>query len=217
MKTDAQLKDDVTAELEWDPSINASQVGVTVKSGIVTLTGHLDTYAQKYAIEKAVGRVSCVKAIAMELDVRLEPGHKRSDTEIATAIESALESHSSLPEAQIQVKVEKGWVSLKGLVNWEYQRHAAEKAVRSLTGVVGVSNGITLIPTVTPANVVTRIREAFIRHAECEANHIDVVVSGSTITLRGEVDSIAERAAAFHAAWSAPGISIIANEIKVRA
>lgn len=216
MKTDAQLKDDVTKELEWDPSINASQVGVSVKKGVVTLTGHLDTYAEKYAIERAVGRLAGVQAIAVELDVKLEPGHKRSDTEIAVAAESALKWHSNIPEDRIHVKVEKGWITLKGEVDWDYQRKNAEKAVRSLIGVVGVSNGITLKVTVTPANVVTRIREALTRHAEREANHMEVLVKGSTVTLRGEVDSLAERAAAFNAAWSAPGIATVVNEIKVR-
>lgn len=216
MKTDAQLKDDVTKELEWDPSINASQVGVSVKKGVVTLTGHLDTYAEKYAIERAVGHVQGVQAIAVELDVKLEPGHKRSDTEIAVAAESALKWHSNIPEEQIHVKVEKGWITLKGEVDWDYQRKNAEKAVRSLVGVVGVSNGITLNVSVTPANVVTRIREALTRHAEREANHMEVLVTGSTVTLRGEVDSLAERAVAFNAAWAAPGISIIVNEITVR-
>jgi osmotically-inducible protein OsmY len=216
MKTDIQLKDDVTKELEWDPSINASQVGVAVKKGVVTLTGHLDTFAEKYAVERAVGRVAGVQAIAVELDVKLEPGHKRSDTEIAVAAESALKWHSGIPEGQIHVKVEKGWVTLKGEVDWDYQRKNAEKAVRSLVGVVGVSNGMTLKVTVTPANVATRIRDALTRHAEREANHLEVLVKGSTVTLRGEVDSLVERAAAFNAAWAAPGISTVVNEIKVR-
>jgi osmotically-inducible protein OsmY len=109
MKTDAQLKKDVMTELEWDPAINASEVGVAVQNGVVTLTGHLDLYAKKYAIEKAVARVEGVKAIAVEMDVKLEPGHKRSDTEIAAAVESALKWHALVPDDLIQVKVEKGW------------------------------------------------------------------------------------------------------------
>lgn len=141
MKTDAELKRDVSAELEWEPSINASNVGVAVKNGVVTLTGHLDSYYEKYLIEKIVTRVEGVKAIAVELDVKLGPGHKRSDTEIAAAAESALKWNAGVPEETIQVKVEKGWVTLKGEVNWDYQRKNAEKAVRSLTGVVGVNNG----------------------------------------------------------------------------
>jgi osmotically-inducible protein OsmY len=216
MKTDAQLKKDVTAELEWDPSINASHVGVAAADGVVTLTGHLNTYAEKYAIERAVQRVQGVKAIALELDVKLDPGHKRSDSEIANAIESALQWHTLVPAERIQVKVEKGWVTLKGEVDWEYQRLNAEKAVRPLTGVVGISNAITLKPSVTPAKVVDRIRDALARHAEREAKHIEVMVSGSAVTLRGNVDSWADRNAAFGAAWSAPGVSSVVNDIRVQ-
>jgi osmotically-inducible protein OsmY len=216
MKTDAQLKDDVTTELDWDPAINASQIGVAVKDGVVTLTGHLDTYTEKYAIERAVGRVAGVKAMAMEIDVKLEPNHKRSDTEIAVAVESALKWHSHVPDDKIQVKVEKGWVTLKGEVDWDYQRKNAEDAVRPLTGVVGVSNGITLKVAVTPSNVVTRIKDAFTRHAEREAKQVEVAVNGALVTLRGTVDSWAERTAAAGAAWSAPGISNVINEIRVQ-
>jgi osmotically-inducible protein OsmY len=215
MKTDAQLKKDVTAELEWEPSINASHVGVAVQDGVVTLTGHLSTFAEKYAIERAVQRVQGVKAIAVELDVKLEPGHKRSDSEIATAVESGLLWHALVPAERIKVKVEKGWVTLSGEVDWEYQRQNAEKAVRPLTGVVGVSNAITLKPSVTPVKVADRIRDALARHAEREAKHIEVMVSGSAVTLRGTVDSWAERNAAFGAAWSAPGVLSVVNEIRV--
>ena len=217
MKTDAQLKKDVTAELEWDPSINASHVGVAAADGVVTLTGHLSTFAEKYAIERAVQRVEGVKAIALEVDVKLEPGHKRSDSEIAGAVESALSWHALVPAERIQAKVEKGWVTLKGEVDWEYQRQNAEKAVRPLTGVVGVSNLVTLKPSVTRAKVADRIRDAMARHAEREAKHIEVMVSGSAVTLRGTVDSWAERNAAFGASWSAPGVLSVVNEIKVEA
>lgn len=217
MKTDAQLKEDVTNELDWDPAINASHIGVAAKDGVVTLTGHLDTYTEKYAIERAVGRVAGVKAIAMEIDVKLEPNHKRSDTEIAAAVESALKWHSHVPDEKISVKVEKGWVTLKGEVDWDYQRKNAEDAVRPLTGVLGVSNGITLKVGATPSNVATRIKDAFTRHAEREAKQIEVAVNGALVTLRGTVDSWAERTAAAGAAWSAPGISNVINEIRVQA
>lgn len=216
MKTDAQLKDDVSTELDWDPSIHASQVGVAVKNGVVTLSGHLDTYQEKYAIEKAVGRIEGVKAIAVELDVKLESGHKRSDTEIAAAAEAALKWHSQIPEEKIQVRVEKGWITLKGEVDWDYQRKNAEKAVRPLVGVVGVTNGITLKAAVAPADVAGSIRNAFVRHAEREAKKVEVSVRGATVTLRGTVDSLAERAAAVGAAWAAPGISNVVNEIDIR-
>lgn len=216
MKTDAQLKTDVSAELEWEPSINASHVGVAVDNGVVTLTGHLDTFAEKFAVERAVQRVQGVRAIALELDVKLEPGHKRSDSEIAAAAESALKWHSLVPDEKVQVKVEKGWVTLKGEVDWDYQRRSAEQAVHPLTGVVGVSNSITLKSRTTPTNVANRIREALTRHAEREAKHIEVIVNGSAVTLRGNMDSWAERAAAYGAAWSAPGVLSVVNEIKVQ-
>jgi len=216
MKTDAQLKKDVSAELEWEPAINASQIGVSAKDGVVTLSGHLDTYAQKYATERAVQRVQGVRAVALELDVKLEPGHKRSDSEIAIAAETALKWHSMVPADRIQLKVERGWITLRGEVDWDYQRQNAEKALRPLLGVVGVSNGITLKASTTPSNVASRIREAFARHAEREAKHVEVGVNGSVVTLRGTVDSWAERSAAYGAAWAAPGISSVVNEIKVQ-
>lgn len=168
VKSDLQLKKDVTAELEWDPSIDATQVGVSVKDGVVTLSGHLDTYVQKYAVERAAQRVRGVRGIAVELD----PGHHRSD---------------------------------------------ADKVVRCLTGVVGVSNAITLKPVATQKNVSDRIREALTRHANDEARHIEVVVKDDKVILRGRVDSMAERAAASTAAWSAPRVSTVVNALEVDA
>ena len=214
-KTDAELKKDVTAELEWDPSINASAVGVAVRDGVVTLTGHLDSFAEKYAIERAVGRVHGVKAIAVELDVKLESGHKRSDSEIAAAAETAFKWHSLVPAERIQVQVEKGWVTLRGEVDWDYQRRNAEKTVRPLTGVVGVTNLIALKPSIAPDNVANRIRDALTRHAQREAKHIEISVHGGVVTLRGKVGSWAERNAAFGAAWAAPGVTSVVNELTV--
>ena len=215
MKTDAQLKTDVVNELQWDPSINAAHVGVAVDKGVVTLTGHLDTFAEKFSIERAVRRIEGVKAVAVELDVKLAPSHVRSDTEIAQAVDSALRWHALVPDDRVVVKVEKGWVTLGGELDWDYQRESAYRAVRPLTGVVGVSNLITLKPQVTPADIAGRIRAALTRHAEREANHIDVVVTGSMVTLRGQVDSLAERAAAQGAAWAAPGITSVVNQLAV--
>ncbi len=215
MKTDMQLKKDVSAELEWDPSINATHVGVAVNDGVVTLTGHLDTFAEKHAIERAVGRVRGVKAIAVEVDVKLEPGHRRSDSEIAAAAESALQWHSLVPVGRIRVKVEKGWVTLSGDVEWDYQRQSAENTVRPLTGVVGVSNTIHLKSVVTPVNVAARIQQALKRHAEREARHIEITVQGGVVTLSGQVDSWAEREAVFGAAWAVPGVSSVVNELTV--
>lgn len=215
MKSDAQLKKDVVEELAWEPSINATAVGVAVKDGVVTLSGHLNTYAEKNSIERAVGRVSGVRAVAVELDVKLDPDHKKSDSEIAAAAESALKWQSLLPVDRIRVKVEKGFITLSGEVDWDYQRRNAEKTVRSLIGVVGVYNTITLKPSVMPSNVEARISQALTRHAQDEAKNIHVSVQGSTVTLRGKVDSWIERNAVINAAWAAPGVTLVKNEMVV--
>lgn len=217
MKTDLQLKADVMAELDWDPSINSTHVGVAVKDGVVTLTGHLDTYAEKFAIERAVQRVRSVKGIAVEIDVKLDPSHRRSDSDIAAAAESAFKWQALVPPDRIRVMVEKGWVTLTGELDWDYQRCEAEKAVRILTGVVGVSNGITLKPVAAPADVSKRIRDALVRHAMNEAKLLEVTVKSDTVTLHGTVDSWSERAAAASAAWSAPGVAKVINEIRIQA
>ncbi len=216
MKTDEQLKKDVMDELDWDPSINAAQVGVAVSNGVVTLAGHLDTYAEKHAIERAVQRVRGVTGIAVEVDVKLDPTHRRSDSDIAAAIESAFKWHALVPADRIQVMVEKGWVSLRGEVEWDYQRREAEKAVRSLTGVVGVSNGIAMKPGVAQSSISTRIHDALVRHAKSEAQGIVIDVAGTAVTLRGKVDSWSEFSAASAAAWSAPGVTSVMNELKVQ-
>jgi osmotically-inducible protein OsmY len=215
MKTDAQLKKDVESELEWDPSINATHVGVTVNDAVVTLAGHLDSYAEKIAAERAVQRVAGVKAVAIELDVRLAAGHKRTDSEIAAAAESGLKWHALVPEERIKVMVEKGWITLSGEVEWDYQRTQAVKAVRPLTGVLGVIDNIALKPQVAPANITARIQDALKRQAEREAKGIEVSVNGSTVTLKGQVHSWAERTAARGAAWSAPGITSVVNQLRV--
>lgn len=215
MKTDAQLRNDVMDELDWEPAIKSTNVGVAVKDSIVTLSGHLDTYAEKYAIERVVQRVEGVKAVALELDVKLSPDHRRSDSEIASAIENALSWHVLIPSDRIRVTVEKGWVTLTGDLDWAYQRSDAEQAVRPLTGVVGVTNRINLKPKTSPSNIANRIRDALARHAEHNAKHIEVSVSGNTVTLQGKVSSWAERQAAQGAAWSAPGITDVTNKIEV--
>lgn len=217
MKTDAQLKKDIEAELEWEPSINAAAVGVAVKDGVVTLSGHMDTFAEKYDVEKVVQRVAGVRAVAVEIDVKLSLGRTRSDTEIAQAVERALDWHTSVPAKKIKVKVEKGWVKLSGEVDWDFQRTAAVNVVRPLIGVVGVSNDIVLKQRATQDNIEKRICEALTRQAELEAKAIEVQVIGSTAVLRGAVHSLAERSAAQSAAWSALGITRVDNELRVSA
>jgi osmotically-inducible protein OsmY len=210
MKSDAQRKKDVQAELEWDASVNAANVGVAVKEGAVTLTGHLDTFADRYQIERAALRV-----LAVELDVKLAANHLRSESEIAQAVESALQWHALIPADRIRFKVEKGWVTLSGEVDWDLQRRNTEKAVRNLVGVTGVTNTITLKALTSPAKVTARIRDALKRQAEREANAIQVDVIDSTATLRGQVHAWSERVAAQGAAFSAPGITRVVNELRV--
>jgi len=215
VKTDAQLRKDVEAELEWDSSIDAAHVGVAAQDGVVTLTGHLATFAEKVAVERAAKRVAGVRGLAVELDVKLEPHHRVSDAEIAAAVQTAFKWHALIPEDRIHFTVEKGRVTLTGLVDWEHQRHNAEVAVRPLTGVVGVVNKIRLREREAPDYVAHRIHEALARYADDEATHIEVLVEGGSATLRGTVNSWAEHAIVQHAAWSAPGVLRVFNELKV--
>ncbi len=214
MKTDAQLKKDVESELEWDPAINAAHIGVMAQNGVVTVTGHLGTYGEKFLVERAVQRVQGVRALALELDVKLAPSHTRSDSEIAAAAEDALTWNAQVP-AGIRLNVEQGWITLQGDVEWDYQRNAAARAVRTLKGVVGVSNNIVLKQRPVQSSVKARIRDALVRQAESEAQHIDVLLDGSEARLRGTVHSWPERAAAQGAAWSAAGVTSVVNELKV--
>jgi osmotically-inducible protein OsmY len=216
-KTDSELKKDVLAELEWDPEINAASVGIGVKDGVVTVSGHLDTYAEKFAIERALRRLPGVKAVAMEVDVTLSPQHRRSDSEIAAAAAQALQWQARLSADRLRVTVEHGWVHLAGEVDWEFQRRAAEKAVRPLTGVVGISNEITLAAKAAPTDLSSRIEQALQRQALREARRIDVAVDGSKVTLRGQVHSWQERDAIQGAVWAAPGVRTVVNELSVGA
>lgn len=215
MKSDAQLKKDVEAELEWDPTINATEVGVAVRDGVVTLSGHLDSFVEKYEVEKIVQRVAGVRAVAVEIDVRLTADSKRSDSDIAQAVKTALAWHSLVPADRVQAKVEKGWVTLSGEVEWEFQRAAAANSVRPIVGVVGVNNAIVLKVRATPDNLGKRIRDALTHQAEREAKGIEISVNGSVAVLRGSVHSWAEREAAQGAAWSAPGITRVDNELRI--
>jgi osmotically-inducible protein OsmY len=215
MKTDADLKRDVQAELAWDPAVRSTQIGVAVKDGVVTLSGHLETYAEKYAAERALRRVGGVKAIALELDVRLSPEHRRSDTDIANAAEQALKWNTLVPVDQVRVTVDKGWITLQGEVEWDYQRRSVEKAIRPLMGVVGISNEMTIKQKVTPADLQSRIAEALRRQVEREVKHLDIKVDGSTVTLRGTVNSWHARDAAQGIAWAAPGVRAVMNELRI--
>jgi osmotically-inducible protein OsmY len=217
MKTDMQLKADVTDELAWDPSINAAGIGVMVKDGVVTLSGHLDTFAEKHAVEKAVRRVADVRGIALEFDVKLSAEHKRSDSEIAQAAAEALRLNSLVPAGKVQVEVEGGWVTLTGEVDWSYQLARAEQCVRPVAGVRGLYNRITIKPRASGKDIGQQITAALTRQAMREARHITVEVDGGVVTLRGQVHSLAEREAAVGAAFSATGVSRVVDKLKIGA
>jgi osmotically-inducible protein OsmY len=215
MKSDSDIKKDVLEELLWDPLVPEARVGVSVRDGIVTLTGHLDTYAEKIAVKRAVERVSGVKAIAVELDVIPIGVHKHSDTEIAAAVEHALSWNTSVPQGRVRVVVEKGWVTLSGELDWNFQRRAVERMVRPLKGVVGIVDNIRLKSLPVPVNLANRISDALTRQAMREAKRIDISMEGSVVTLKGHVHSWAERTAAEGATWSAPGVSRVNNMLTV--
>ncbi|SFQ60154.1 Osmotically-inducible protein OsmY, contains BON domain [Variovorax sp. OK605] len=215
MKSDTQLRDDIQAELNWDPAFKASDVGVIVKDGVVTLTGHLASHAEKYAVERAVQRVHGVKATAVELKVKLAFDNERTDADIALAVERALEWNVLVPNGKIQPQVESGWVTLQGDVEWGYQRSAAERAVRDLMGVTGVSNLVKVKPKLSAADVEKKIRGALSRQVDREVNQFAIAVEGSQVTLRGTVHSWTERDAVQGAAWGTPGVSVVVNELLV--
>ncbi|MBP0632843.1 MULTISPECIES: BON domain-containing protein [unclassified Cupriavidus] len=213
MKTDLQLKKEVTEELDWDPAIDAAAIGVEVRKGVVTLSGHLPSYAEKLAAEHAAEKVSGVRAVVVNLDVR--PMGEFSDEAIGSAARGALQWHVHLPADAVKLRVEKGHVTLTGEVEWGYQRTLAERTVSQLRGVTGVTNQIRIQVRPAPANVVERIEAALRRHAEREAKHISVAMRDGTVTLSGRVDSRAERLAAVGAAWSAPGVGAVVDDLEL--
>jgi osmotically-inducible protein OsmY len=217
MKTDSDLKKDVLSELSWDPLVPEARIGVAVHAGVVTLSGHLDTYSEKIAAKRAVERVAGVKAIALELDVVPVGIHQRSDTEIATAIEHVLGWNTSVPQDRVKVTVEKGWVTLSGELDWNFQRRAVERMVRPLKGVLGITDNIRLKTLPISVNLSARIQDALTRQAMREARRIDIAVDGSVVTLSGRVHSWAERNAAEGVTWSAPGVSRVVNQLVIEA
>ena len=217
MKTDSQLKADVTTELAWDPSINPIGIGVMVKNGIVTLSGHLDTFAEKRAVERAVRRVAGVRGIALELDVKLSSEHKRSDSDIAQAASSALRWSSLVPDERVMVEVENGWVTLTGEVEWSYQFTSAEHCIRPLVGVRGLTNLITIKAHASSKDIGANITAALTRQAMREGKHIDIEVDGGVVTLNGKVHSLAEHDAAVGAAFTARGVSRVVDKLEVSA
>ncbi len=214
---DTTLRQDVLDELEFEPSIDAADIGVAVEDGTVTLTGHVPTYTQKRTAENIVKRVKGVRAIAQEIEVRPFGTHMTADDEIAKRAVNSLQWNSSVPKDSVLVKVENGAVSLSGKVHWHYQKQAAEKAVRDLTGVKSVSNQIEITPSVSPTDVRQRIESALKRDAELEAKRIMVRVDDRQVTLDGKVRTWAERDAVERAAWAAPGVTSVVDHIAIGA
>lgn len=215
MKTDAQLQHDVSAELKWEPSIHAARIGVEVKNGVVTLAGQVDSYSEKWNAERAAQRVSGVNAMATELKVHLPGDQKRTDGDIARAVENVLEWNSLVPVDAIQVMVEGGWVTLSGDVSWQYQKQAAAEGIRSLMGVIGVHDQIFIKPAVTVGAVKSDIEAALKRGAMTDARKISVQIDGADVTLSGTVHSWAEREMATNAAWGTPGVRKVVDKISL--
>jgi osmotically-inducible protein OsmY len=212
---DLLLCQNIVDELGFEPSVDAANIGVAVEDGVVTLTGHVGTYAEKIAAEMAVKRVKGVRALAETLEVRF-PGRKQhADDEIAARALDIIEWDALLPSGAIDVKVQKGWVTLSGQVPWHFQRVAAEKAVMKLGGVVGVTNVLSIEPATSISDVKNRIEGALKRNAEVEADHIQVAVSEGKVTLNGGVTGWRERSAAERAAWSIPGVISVTNNIAI--
>lgn len=215
MTHDMQLKNAVLAELSWEPSVGAAHIGVTAKNGIVSLSGHVETFLEKQAAETAVRRVKGVKGIAEEIEVRLPFSVKRGDDEIAAAAVDRLGWNASLPTDAVKVKVEKGWVTLTGQVDWHYQSDVAANDVRSLHGVVGVSNQVTLKPRVDTTKLTDNIRTAMHRSWFFNRDTISVHADGGEVRLTGTADSWHEREVAGMTAWSAPGATSVVNNITI--
>jgi osmotically-inducible protein OsmY len=215
MSKDSELKRVVLDELSWEPSVDAAHIGVTAKDGVITLTGHVDNYSNKAGAEKAASRVKGVKAVVEEIEVKLPYDVKRSDEDIAAAAVDRLGWNSTIPNGAVQVKVEKGWITLSGTVDWQFEKSAAELDVRALSGVIGVSNQVLVSPTVSASSVKDDIEQALRRSWYYDPDTIQVNAIGGKIKLTGNVTTWNARRLAGMTAWSAPGASSVDNGITV--
>lgn len=212
----AALRREVLEELEWEPRLGCSAVGVTVAAaGVVTLRGVVKSYAEKVAAERAAKRVRGVRAVVNDIDVKLPMSHERNDADVANAVVRSLEWNVLVPHDTIEARVSDGWVRLEGVVDWNFQRAAAEESVQQLAGVKGVTDLISVKPHVTIHDVRERIEAALGRNAELEAHRIKVVAQDGKVILRGHVQSWGERAAAEGAAWAAPGVTAVDDELDI--
>jgi hypothetical protein len=215
MKTDIEIQKDVVEQLKWEPFLNAAQIGVAVKDGIVTLSGQVDAYSKKVLAEKTVKKVAGVKAIAEDIQVGISPAYKKTDTEIALAVVNAIKWHTMIPDEKLKVSVEDGNVKLEGEVEWEYQRNQAKTSVENLIGVRFVTNLIAVKPKITPYELQLKINASFQRSANIDASKVTAEVIGSRVILRGKVRSFAEREDAENAVWSAPGVISVENKLVI--
>jgi osmotically-inducible protein OsmY len=215
MKTDAQIRQDVIEELKWDQAINASRIGVEVDHGVVTLAGHVISYAEKWHAEQATQRVAGVKAMTVEIDVILSASSQRNDADIVRSVENVIEWNSSLPRDQVSVTVDNGWVTLNGEVDWDYQKLALANSLSSLMGIKGVCNKITIRPVLAMNDVKSDIEAALRRRASSDAPHVLVHVDKDDVTLYGIVDNWLERDLAKSIAWGTPGVKNVINNITI--
>ena len=215
MKSDSLIQKDVMEELRWEPLLSASEIGVAVKNGVVTLSGMVDTYAKKLRAERAVKRIEGVKAVAEDIQVGISPEFRKTDAEIAEAVLNALKWHTGVQEEKIKIRVEDGHVRLEGEVEWEYQRNQAQTAIENLTGVKSVINLIGIKPKISSGDIQQKINAAFHRSANIDSGKISVEVSGSKVILNGKVRSFAEKEDAEVAAWNAPGVISVESKLEI--